>query len=142
MNSKTAEQILALAHELKKSQLLAQRIAEDEASFDVGESDILQLAAERIMERIFQAASALPHENQVKYFGEEPLQFLRGMRNRLAHNYLGVDNRILRATIQENLPGILANMQHDVDAARSFTASAQAELGNQDQWAQQHLGDL
>ncbi len=142
MNSGTAEQILALAHELTKSQGLAKRIAEDEASFDASESEILQLAAERIMERIFQAASALPQEIQIKYFGEEPLRFLRGMRNRLAHNYLGVDNRILRTTIQQDLPVVLANMQQDVEAARGFSATAQAELGDQDEWVQKHLSEL
>lgn len=142
MNSGTAEQILALAHELTKAQELARRIAQDEASFDSGESEMLQLAAERIMERIFQAAAALPVESQIKYLGEEPLRFLRGMRNRLAHNYLGVDNRILRTTIQQDLPEILANMRQDVEAARSFSVTAQAEIGEQDEWVEKHLGEL
>lgn len=142
MTPKVAELILALAHELRKSQVLITRVTAEAASFDAGESDILQLAAERIIERVFQASSALPEQNQIEYFGEEPLRFLRGMRNRIAHNYLGVDNQVLRSTIQEDLPHILTNMQQDIDKALRLIKPAQPEWSDQQDWAQQHLGEV
>lgn len=142
MTPKFAELILALADELKKAQMLADRIAADEAAFDAGQSEILQLAAERILERIFQASTALPERAQIEYFGEEPLRFLRGIRNRLAHTYLGVDTVIVRTTIQEDLPRILANMQNDLASARRLASSSQTELGDHEHWAQQHLSEL
>lgn len=99
---------------------LADSDAVDTEAFGAGESEILQLAAERTMERIFLATSALPLENKIKYLGEEPLRFLRGMRNRLAHNYPGVDNQPLRDTIQQDLPVILANMQKDEEGCEGL----------------------
>ncbi|WBL20055.1 HepT-like ribonuclease domain-containing protein [Citricoccus sp. NR2] len=142
MNPKTAELVLALEYELRKSQALISRMADRTDDIAAEESVIIELAAERIMERIFQATSALPEQIQEKYFGLEPLRFLRGMRNRLAHNYLSVDLRIVEDTIQHDLPLVLERMEDDIKKARKFVATAQAEIKDQSTWTHDHLGEI
>lgn len=57
------------------------------------------------------------------------------MRNRLAHNYLGVDYRILRTTIQDDLPEILVNMKSDLEEAQEVIKQTQAETTDFERWA-------
>ncbi|MFV0433276.1 MAG: hypothetical protein ACK5LO_04765 [Leucobacter sp.] len=50
MNPELAEAILALAVELEQAAKLAEHIGVAGDAFDLGEADMLQLAAERIIE--------------------------------------------------------------------------------------------
>lgn len=142
MNAETREAVLALEAELEQAAHLADLISQDPDAFDRGETVILQLAVERIMERVFQAATALPPDTQVRYFGADAMQYLRGMRNRLAHNYLGVDNVVLRMTIADDLPPALRRLSADAEAARRSLHQDREEIPDPDDWARTHLGDL
>lgn len=51
------------------------------------------------MERIFQASEAVDIVRRERYFGPDGLRYLRGIRNRLSHNYLSIDNDTLWDTI-------------------------------------------
>lgn len=71
MTPEVAEQVVALAAELTRAHAIGDAIAADTASFDAGHSEILLLAAERGIERIYQAAAALPDAKQAEYFDAE-----------------------------------------------------------------------
>lgn len=122
MNVETAELVVALALELNRAESLATQMRDDDDAADAGEDLVLQLAAERIVERVFQATDVLPKELGEKYYGEEPLQFLRGMRNRLAHNYSAIDHQIVRETIQRDLALVRASMARDLARAKRVLA--------------------
>ncbi|MFV0433275.1 MAG: HepT-like ribonuclease domain-containing protein [Leucobacter sp.] len=79
---------------------------------------------------------------QINYFGPDALRYLRGMRNRLAHNYLGVDSAVLRATIERDLPVVLQSMRADIRQARLVLGRGRVDAGDRETWAQSHLADL
>lgn len=103
----------------------------------------IQLAAERVIERIFQAAEALDLRRRERYFGRDGLIYLRGMRNRLAHNYLGVDVDILWSTFNVDLPTVRDHMAQDVkDAAAQLRAGMKGQGSPIETWRSAHLGRI
>jgi uncharacterized protein with HEPN domain len=131
-----AEAILALADEVN----VGVELGDDGAAF---RSDWrARYAAERVVERVFQAATDLPETSLAKYFGDG-FRALRGMRNRLAHNYLGVDDEILWESISHDLPGVQSRLASDAREARSLIDSLLAEQRVvPDAWDQDHLGPV
>lgn len=65
------------------------------------------------------------------------------MRNRLAHNYLGVDVDILWKTFSVDLPKVRDRMKPDV---KSAAAKLQASMNGQrhpiETWRSEHLGRI
>ena len=142
MNLSEAEAIAALAKELEQGVRLSHLIQESADVFDAGEADVLQLAAERVIERIFQATLATQSALQNKYFPGEALTQLRGMRNRLAHNYLGTDPALLRRTLAVDLPQAQSHMHLDLSEANALLSQAVESLDPQSGWSQTHLGEI
>ena len=134
MSPEEAEAILALEVEVAA----ATSLAEDEALF---RSDWrLRLAGERIVERVFQAAQALSEDLQERYFGGDGVRALRGMRNRLAHNYLEIDEGILWESISVDLRGVSARLAEDADSARRTLKALIQESTDPEVWRRSHLG--
>ena len=137
MNLREAEAIVALYTEVRTALELLD--SEDSIRHDWR----IQFAAERVIERIFQAVQALDPTRRETYFGDDGLRYLRGMRNRLAHNYLNVDAEILWNTINEDLPTVHDRMLAD---ARKATGLLQVEMqkddDNADTWLGLHLGRI
>lgn len=138
----TAELVVALAVELDRAQSLATRIGAEGAALGAGDEEVLQLAAERVVERVFQATVLLPDVLQLEYFGEEPLRCLPGMRNRLAHNYLAVESRIFRETIQDDLALVRVALERDVEQAGRVLALPMSNSIDTVHWGPKHLSEL
>lgn len=135
MTPEEAEAVLALDAEVAT----ALEFAHDRTAFDADWR--LRLAAERIVERVFQAAQGLDDDRRAQYFGGEGFRALRGMRNRLAHNYLDVDEDILWDAIAVDLPEVHDRLALDVALARATLAPlVPGEAADSEQWRRKHLG--
>lgn len=60
-------------------------------------------AIARNLEIIGEAAKSLPSELKEKY-PKIPWKEITGMRNKVAHEYFGIDQEILWATVQKDIP--------------------------------------
>lgn len=137
MTPDEAEAILALADEVATGV----ELADDEAAFR-GDWRI-RYAAERVVERVFQAASDLPEHLQERYFGGDGFRALRGMRNRLAHNYLDIDDDILWESVSADLPAVADRLAADIADARALIDGLLAdEAGDPGAWDRDHLGPV
>lgn len=137
MSPEDAEAILALQAEVN----VALQLAADEASYR--QDWRIQYAAERILERVFQAAQALPETRRERYFGGAGFQALRGMRNRLAHNYLAVDDDILWESLSIDLPMVHERLQADAAAAGMLIGELMAGQDTDgESWRRSHLGRI
>jgi len=67
-------------------------------------------AVVRRMEIIGEAAHQLPEEFRVQH-PEIPWGHMIGMRNKVTHEYFGVDEAILWQTIQEDIPKLRGQLQ-------------------------------
>lgn len=106
MNLREAEAIKALSIEIDS----AGRLEGDEELF---RADLrLQLAGERVVEGVFQAAEAIPADR--RDVGADGVRQLRGMRNRLAHNYLEVDVSVLVGVLKDVQPEVARRMAADL----------------------------
>lgn len=82
--------------------------------FDVNEnkflkSNLLQSAVIRELEIIGEAVKMLSPELKEKY-PSIPWRVIAGMRDKLIHNYFGVDNEAVWKTINEDLPVFKKNI--------------------------------
>jgi len=59
---------------------------------------------------IGEAANAVP-ESVIGAAPEIPWSDIRGMRNRVAHEYFGVDVKVLWQTVREDLPPLIATLR-------------------------------
>lgn len=135
MTPEEAEAILALDSEVA----VAASLAKDEVSFR--EDWRLRYAAERIVERVFQAAQSIPDEQRERYFSGAGFRALRGMRNRLAHNYLDIDEDILWESVAIDLPEVRARLATDARQARQTLDALMPEsTEDPDAWRRSHLG--
>ncbi|RFA13920.1 hypothetical protein B7R21_07620 [Subtercola boreus] len=134
MTPAEAEAILALNDEIAT----ALELRLDEAAF---RSDWrVRFAAERVIERVFQATEAIDADRRESYFGVDGARYLRGLRNRLSHNYLATDYDIIWETISVDLPAVSDRLSDDATAAKTVLADAIAEsAGNEDEWRGAHL---
>lgn len=136
MNLREAEAIKALSIEIDS----AGRLEGDEELF---RADLrLQLAGERVVERVFQAAEAIPADRREAYFGADGARQLRGMRNRLAHNYLEVDVSVLVGVLKDDLPEVARRMAADLQVAEVVLASRSAKAVDDQAWVGSHLSAL
>lgn len=135
MTPAEAEAIVALALELDQAALLG-------ADEDAFRSDrFRQLAAERVVERIYQAAVALDPSRAEHYFGGDGLRHLRGMRNRLAHNYLAVDNEFLWEAVSADVVSVRGRLDDDLIQAAALLGEHRATIPDEaDDWRSTHLG--
>ncbi|MDR0944907.1 MAG: DUF86 domain-containing protein [Bifidobacteriaceae bacterium] len=132
MNDREAEAIDKLAEELDVAGQLI-----DDATSGVIADRWADLVAERLIERIDQAGRRLPEALADKYFGTAGASALRGMRNRLAHEYDKTDYEILWDAVRHDLPGVRSRMESDVSEARKMLSAAVLDLAAADEAAWQ-----
>ncbi|MFB2598138.1 DUF86 domain-containing protein [Herbiconiux sp. P17] len=87
------------------------------------------------------AAEAISPDVRNIHFGHDGARFLRGMRNRLAHNYLHVDDDILWNTITIDLPLVRDRMMDDCQGASAVLLARRFEE-DETQWLHSHLGAI
>ncbi len=73
-------------------------------------------ATVRNFEVIGEAAKKVPEETKMKYPGI-PWKSMAGMRDKLIHDYFGVDNEVLWMTIKEDIPPLQPLLE---EALREF----------------------
>lgn len=93
-----------------------------------------------MIERIFQAAEAITPAQQRAYFGPDALRYLRGMRNRLAHNDLAIDPEVLWATISVDLAVVRDRMRADAATAAALIERGIDQAQDVSEWRRVHLG--
>ena len=77
---------------------------------DLDSDRMLQLALVRLVEIVGEAATRVTPETQQR-FPAIPWQAARGMRNRLIHGYDSVDLDILWATVHDDFPPLVTQLQ-------------------------------
>ncbi|GJQ34128.1 MAG: DUF86 domain-containing protein [Anaerolineales bacterium] len=70
----------------------------------------------RAVEIVGEAASKLPEDFRAKYPGL-PWREIRGMRNKLVHNYFGINMEVVWQTIQEDLPALIGPLENALGQA-------------------------
>ncbi len=88
----------------------AQKFVEDYDFERFKRDEQVQYAVMRALEIIGEAATKIPPETR-RMYSEIPWREISGMRNKLIHEYMGVDLRVVWRTIQEDLPMLQAKLQ-------------------------------
>ncbi len=68
----------------------------------------------RALEIIGEAAKKIPEEIKTQ-FPKIPWRLMAGMRDKLSHEYFGVDLRVVWRTVKEDLPRLKANLKPLID---------------------------
>ncbi len=114
MDERTAEHLLYLDATLTEMAHLAARgraaYDSDIAVMRACQYNVIRIAAdlERLGDPWLQAHLAVPW------------RLIRGMRNRIAHNYWTVDNDIVWAVVEQHAPQLLQVLAAEIDTARSL----------------------
>lgn len=114
MEERTAERLLYIDATLTELSQLAARGREaydsDIAVTRACQYNIIRLAAdlERLGETWLEAHPAVPW------------RLIKGMRNRIAHNYWTVDNDIVWAVVDEHAQGLHKALSEEIDAAKAL----------------------
>lgn len=88
----------------------------DETSF---QTDLkTQFVVIRAFEIIGEAANKIPTPIQAK-FPDIPWALMIGMRNKLIHDYFGVDHQVLWKTLQDDLPFLKHQVSSALDQLKS-----------------------
>ena len=77
---------------------------------DLGRNRVIQLALTRLVEIVGEAANRVSPEARQRITGI-PWPQIIGMRNRLVHGYDIIDLDLLRRTVKEDLPPLIASLQ-------------------------------
>jgi uncharacterized protein with HEPN domain len=96
------------------SRSAARRMARGRRAYD--HNEMLPLAAEAVLHRVGEAVARLP-ETLTADHPEVRWRPMRGMRNRIAHEYEGVDPVIVWSTLVHKLPVDTAAIRAILDGA-------------------------
>jgi uncharacterized protein with HEPN domain len=92
----------------------ALRFTRDRTRADLDDDQILVRALERCVEVVGEAASRTSADFRALH-GDVPWAQAVGMRNRMVHGYMDVNRDILWATVQEDLPTLIAVLRRIVE---------------------------
>lgn len=81
---------------------------------DLDHNRMLQLALVRLVEIVGEAATRVSDAGQERY-SSIPWHKARGMRNRLVHGYDRIDLVVLRHTITDDLPPLIAELERIIE---------------------------
>lgn len=87
-----------------------QAFVEDRTRDDLDNDRMLVLALVKAIEIIGEAASRISEETQ-EHYKTIPWMSIIGMRNRLVHAYYDIDLNILWATVWDDLPPLVAELE-------------------------------
>ncbi|MBM1144502.1 DUF86 domain-containing protein [Alcanivorax sp. ZXX171] len=73
----------------------------------------------RNLELIGEAATRIPDDVRAHFDGV-PWRMIIATRNKLIHAYLGIDNDTVWSIIQDDLPDLLPQLHHVIDAAEGI----------------------
>ena len=90
-------------------------LMQDKTRADLEDSRVLQLALVRLIEVVGEAAGRVSGEKQ-RELSNIPWRAIIGMRNRLIHGYDFADIDILRKTVDEDLPALIAELEDIVSS--------------------------
>jgi uncharacterized protein with HEPN domain len=91
-----------IAHMLEMSQKAIQ-LTNGKSRFDYDQEEVLRLALTRIIQVIGEAAQRVSNEIQKEY-SEIPWHEIVGMRHRIVHDYLNVDEDVIWEVVKHDLP--------------------------------------
>ena len=77
---------------------------------DLDQDDLLGLALVRLLEIVGEAAWGVSESLRSRY-PKIPWRYMTGMRNRLIHGYLGIDNDTLWSIIRSDIPALLPSLR-------------------------------
>lgn len=80
------------------------------------EDDKSVYAVIRAVEIIGEAAAKLPEDFRAKHPGL-PWREIRGMRNKLVHDYFGINMEVVWQTLQEDLPALIGPLENALERA-------------------------
>lgn len=103
------EWISAIYHMLAHARE-ALAIIDGRSRADLDIDRLLNLAVERLLEILGEAANRVPKEQQLLY-PEIPWPQIISLRNRLIHSYDSIDLNILWEFVTEDLPGITVTLE-------------------------------
>jgi uncharacterized protein with HEPN domain len=123
VDERTAEQLLYVDATLAEMHQLAVR---GRAAYD---SDIA--VARACQYNVIRLAADLERlgESWLAAHPEVPWRLIRGMRNRVAHNYWTVDDDIVWAVVEQHAPQLRRALANEVDMARSTLDAAGRQGG-------------
>jgi uncharacterized protein with HEPN domain len=103
---------LYLGHMLDMARKARDRIVElDKADYDADED--VRLALIHLVQVIGEAARKVSHEGQLA-LPEIPWREIIGMRNRIVHDYLGVDEDVVWEVVAFDLPSLVVVLERVV----------------------------
>jgi len=88
----------------------AVELAAGKSQQNIESERMLGLSLVRLLEVVGEAARHVPPEEQAKY-PAIPWAKIIGMRNRLIHGYDSIDFAILYATVTEDLPRLISELE-------------------------------
>jgi uncharacterized protein with HEPN domain len=88
----------------------AVEFARGRSTADIEGERLRQLAIERLLEIIVEAAAQTPKDIRQE-FPDIPWNRIVGMRNEIIHGYSSVDLEIVVKTIKENLPALIRQLE-------------------------------
>jgi uncharacterized protein with HEPN domain len=101
---------LRLSHMLRYSREAVSLVQERNRS-DLDSDRVLGLALARLIEIVGQAASRVSDPTRLDY-ADIPWQEITSMRNHLIHGYDAVDMEMLWQTLHQDLPPLIAALEH------------------------------
>jgi uncharacterized protein with HEPN domain len=76
-------------------------------------------AVVRALEILGEAAKRIPSEVRDRY-PDVPWRSMAGIRDKLIHDYVSVNNEVVWRTVREDLPGLIPTISRVIDEVRQF----------------------
>ncbi|WP_166351174.1 HepT-like ribonuclease domain-containing protein [Phytoactinopolyspora limicola] len=126
MDIRTAERLLYVDASLAE---MGQLAARGRAAYD---SDIA--VARACQYNVIRLAADLERlgDSWLESHPEVPWRLIRGMRNRVAHNYWTVDDDIVWSVVAEHAPELREALSDEIDTARSVLDADDSVAGSSD----------
>jgi uncharacterized protein with HEPN domain len=78
------------------------------------EDEIIKRAVVRALEIVGEASKNLSNDFRQKY-NQVPWKFMAGMRDKLIHDYMGVDYRLVFKTVKEDVPELFDYIEQIIE---------------------------